>query len=227
VQSINVINVIIADDHALLRNGLRSLINSQSDMRVIGEAGNGADLLQLPCLGEAQVLTLDITMPGPSAPQIVEQCRRDWPHLRILVLTMHNDLAYLRTMLAAGCAGYATKSSPLDELITAIRLVHAGQSYIDAQLRDPSLASGEFNVDLMPSSAEANQALLRQLSRREREVLALLAAGHSYQEVADSLAVSTKTVETYRTRLLQKLGARTRAELVRIALDTGLITPAR
>lgn len=221
------INVIIADDHALLRNGLRSLIDAQTDMRVIGEAGDGTELLALPCLADAQVLTLDLTMPGPGASAIIAQCRRDWPRLRVLVLTMHNDSAYLRTMMSAGCAGYATKSTPLDELIAAIRLVHSGRSYIDTQLRDSTLAGGDFNVNLLPSTTETGSAALRELSRREREVLAMLAGGHSYQEVADALCVSTKTVETYRTRLLQKLGARTRAELVRIALDAGLITPAR
>ncbi len=207
------IRVLIADDHAVLRAGLRMLLNAQADMEVVGEAGTTHEALHQARAQTPDVLTLDLTMPGGSAIPVIERLRQECPKTRVLVLTMHDDPAYLRTVLAAGGSGYVVKKAADAELLTAIRAVHQGRAFVDLDLR----------AGAPPALDEpAGSALL---SQREREVLGLLAQGHTNQAVADKLFLSVKTIETYRTRIADKLGLRTRAELVRYALETGLLTP--
>jgi DNA-binding NarL/FixJ family response regulator len=201
--------VVLADDHALLRSGLRLLINQQRDMVVVGEAGDGHEAIRQVSAHAAHVLCLDLSMPGGGGVKVIERLHLEAPATRVLVLTMHDEPAYLRTVLAAGGHGYLVKTAADTELVNAIRAVRAGRLFIDPSLADDAPAAAPEHADL---------------STREHQVLVLLAQGHTNQEVADRLFLSTKTVETYRTRVARKLGLRTRAELVRYAIELGLIT---
>lgn len=215
------ISVLIADDHAVLRSGLKMLIQSQKDMEVIGEASSAQDAHRLVIDLEPDVMTLDINMPGMNTLKLMEKLGKEHPQTKVLVLTMHDNTAYLRAALAAGAAGYLVKTTVDTQLLTAIRTLHAGKSYVD-----PSLA-GELVQSLVnsPHHKHSNKQKTpgNQLSQREHEVLALLALGHTQQEIADRLFLSVKTIETYRARLAQKLGLKTRADLIRYSLELGIL----
>ena len=217
------IRVLIADDHAILRSGLRLLIGSQPDMEVVGEATDGADAVRKAAELRPDVLTLDLDMPGGSGIQAIGQVRQACPRVRVLVLTMHADAAYFRTALAAGASGYVTKSAADVELLTAIRAVHQGRIFADIKLTESGVhtALSGGGAAAVPKGGRPSP-----LSQREQEVLKLLAMGYTNQQAADRLYVSVKTVETYRARVVEKLGLRTRADLVRYAIETGLVAPA-
>jgi two-component system response regulator NreC len=216
------IRVLIADDHAVLRAGLTMLISHQADMEVVGEAGTFADTVRLGSITKPDVITLDLTMPDAEGVDKVEQVCRECPRAKILVLTMHDDPAYLRAALSAGAAGYVVKKAADTELLSAIRAVHSGRSFVDLELRGPRSRSV-----LIPGNkagpGESNQPK-DPLSERERIVLERLAQGHTNQVIAEQLDVSVKTVESYRARLLRKLGLRTRADIIHYAIETGLLT---
>ena len=214
------IRVLLADDHAVLRAGLHHLIDAQPDMEVVGEAGNGQEALRQTKALTPDVLTLDLSMPGGSVIPVIERLRQECPKTRVLVLTMHDDPAYLRTVLAAGGSGYVVKKAAADELLTAIRAVHQGRAFVDLDL-----GTGASPTLLDASARSTGTAGV--LSQREREVLELLAQGHTNQAIADKLFLSVKTIETYRTRIADKLGLRTRADLVRYALETGILSPGK
>jgi DNA-binding NarL/FixJ family response regulator len=205
--------VFIADDHAVLRAGLRMLLNSQPDMTVVGEASTARQALDLAKETQPDVMTLDLSMPGGSSIKIIERMRQDCPSTRIVVLTMHDDPAYLRTVLAAGGSGYVVKTAADSELLTAIRAVARGRTFVDLDLADAHTPTA------------GKEASLNQLSQREREVLHQLAHGHTNQEIADGLHLSVKTVETYRARIAVKLGLRRRADIIRYAMETGILAP--
>ena len=217
------IRIIIADDHAILRAGLRSLLKAQPDMEVVGEAVDGDETVELVDELQPDVLLLDISMPKCGGIQAIPRVRDVSKGTRILVLTMHDDQAYLRSVLAAGGSGYLVKRAADTELLAAIRAVHQGRSYIDVSLGDDDLQavlqSGEGGI----AGAVTRGRSISVLSERERQVLELVALGFTHKEVADRLAVSVKTIETYRGRVSEKLGLRSRAELVRYALDAGLM----
>ena len=212
------IRVLIVDDHAILRAGLRVLIKSQGDMDVVGEAGDAPGAVAGVKKNTPDVVILDLAIPGGGLPAI-EEIRRDYPQSRVLVLTMHDDQAYLRSSLAAGAAGYLVKRAADAELLTAIRTVHKGRSYIDVALADSGLQ------DVVNHHSDANAQGLAGLSQREREVLEQVAYGYTNREIAARLHVSPKSVETYRARVQEKLGLRTRADLVRFALEMGIVRP--
>ncbi|MGE0481665.1 MAG: response regulator [Phycisphaerae bacterium] len=212
------IRVLIVDDHAVLRGGLRLLIDAQPDLRVVGEAGSLPEALEVARATQPQVITLDLVMPGPSGVASVERLRGVAPHARIVVLTMHDDPAYVRAAVAMGAAGYVNKSAADTELIAAIRAVARGRVFIDfgenARL-DDVLGAG--------ASAAHGQSPVDALSEREREVLRDAARGYTNQQIADGLSLSVKTVESYRARVMRKLRLKSRADLVRIALELGLL----
>jgi two-component system response regulator NreC len=217
------IRVLIADDHALLRTGLRLLINAQADMEVVGEAADGHEVLRKAAAVGPDVVTLDLTMPGGSSIKTIELLRQECPRTRVLVLTMHDDPSYVRTALAAGGVGYIVKTAADGELLTAIRAVHRGRTFVDANLTDGpgpgilgSPAGGGKAGTVEPASP---------LSERELEVLQLLAQGYTNQEIGTRLCLSVKTIETYRARVMDKLGLRSRADLTRYALEIGLLGP--
>jgi DNA-binding NarL/FixJ family response regulator len=211
------IRILLADDHAVLRAGLRALIASQPDMDVVGEAGDGEEAVRKAVALRPDVAIVDITMPGPGGIKTIERIRRAAPATRVLVLTMHDAPAYLRAALAAGAVGYVVKRAADSELIAAIRDVHRGRTVLDASLATQVVQSG---VRRRPA---AGGPAASPLSPREREVLELVAQGYTNQQIADRFGLSVKTVETYRARLVEKLGLQSRAELVRYALDSGLL----
>ena len=219
------IRIMIADDHALLRAGLRSLLSEQEDMELVAEATDGLEAIEMAKEVQPDVLVLDITMPRKTGIDALTDIRRKCPKTRILVLTMHDDHAYLRSVLAAGGAGYLVKRAADTELLAAIRAIHQGRSYIDVGLDNNQLQTVLQGEEDTRTSAAAKS--LESLSERERQDLELVALGYTHKEVGESLSVSVKTVETYRSRLSEKLGLRSRAELVRFALELGLLEQNR
>ena len=211
------IRVLIADDHSVLRSGLRLLLGAQSDIDVVGEASDGVEVSAKARELRPDIVLLDLSMPGPHSGDVIREILRTSPKTRVLILTMHDDTAYLRSAMLAGASGYLVKKAADSELMSAIRAVHAGRTFVDltetAGLRPLSL-SGKIGGQWQPP---------KKLSRREREVLKLLAQGHSNQQVADAIRLSVKTVETYRTRLSEKLGLKGRAELYRFAAESGIL----
>lgn len=215
------IRVLIADDHAILRSGLRLLIGGQPDMQVVGEAGDFAEAIRLAKELCPEVITLDLTMPDGSGLAAMDALRAAAPSARILVLTMHEDPAYVRSALAAGASGYLAKSAADSALIAAIRSVARGRIFVEVQDRETKQAlEGPGRAD------SESLAPIATLSAREREVLVLLAEGHTNRAIAERLGLSVKTVESYRARLMQKLGLGSRAELTRLAIDLGLVGSA-
>jgi two-component system, NarL family, response regulator NreC len=216
------IRVLIVDDHAIVRAGLRMLINPQPDMEVVGEVADGHEALRQAREANPDVLTLDLTMPGGGGLKTLEGLRQACPQTRVLVLTMHEDPSYLRAVLAAGGLGYVAKSAVDGELLAAIRSVSQGRTFVTINLSDSE--TQQVLGDRAIRTASAPRAPL-QLSPREQEVLKLLAQGYTNQEVGTRLCLSVKTIETYRARIVDKLGLRSRADLTRYALEMGLLNP--
>ena len=214
------IRILLADDHAILRSGLKLLINAQGDMEVVSEAPDGDRAVQAARDTKPDVALLDLTMPGSGGMGALEEIARSCPDTRVLVLSMHDDPAYLRTVLAAGASGYVLKRAVDTELLAAIRAVHRGGVFVD-----PSLAH-VFVQDALDKAAkeDGTPRSLNILSERERQVLGLVAQGYGSQEIAKQILVSVKTVETYRARIAEKIGLRTRSEIVRFAVQMGLLS---
>jgi two-component system response regulator NreC len=213
------IRVLVADDHGVLRAGLKLLINAQSDMEVVGEAADGSDTVRGVEATAPDVVLLDLSMPGGSSTQTIERLVRVAPASRVLVLTMHDDPAYMRAALLAGASGYIVKQAADVELLTAIRAVSHGRTFVD--LTRPGDPRGQEVRHVSRDAAAAEKP--NPLSRRETEVLRLLVQGHTNQEAADHLAVSVKTIESHRKRLSDKLGLKSRAQLFRFAAEVGLL----
>ena len=208
------IRILLADDHAVLRAGLRALLSAQGDLEVVGEASDGAEAIHLTQSVRPDVVVMDIGMPGVSGIDATARIKRDLPGVKVLILSMHDDRGYLRQVLRAGAAGYVLKKAADTELLSAIRAAARGEVFLD-----PALAKAlvEEVIESAPPPEETP------LSDREREVLQLLAHGHTNQQVADRLCIGVKSVETYKARLMEKLGLKGRAELVRYALQHGLL----
>jgi two-component system response regulator NreC len=196
------------------------LVNAQVDMEVVGEASDGEQAVRAARDMKPSVALLDLTMPGSGGLQALEEIARCCADTRVLVLTMHDDPAYLRSVLAAGASGYVLKRAVDTELLSAIRAVHRGGIFVD-----PSLAH-VFVQDALEKRSTRRRPLrsLNILSERERQVLERIAQGYGSQEIAAQMLVSVKTVETYRARIAEKLGLRTRSEIVRFAVQMGLLT---
>jgi two-component system response regulator NreC len=211
------IRVFLVDDHAVIRNGLRALLEREQDMLVAGESASGVDSLRAVEEVPVDVLLLDISMPGLSGARTAQELLGKRPSLAIVVLTMHEDEYYLQEMLRIGVRGYVLKKSSGVELVHAIRAAYRGDNYID-----PSLANLVISpyVGKPPSKTPGRLAVL---TAREQEVCRLLAYGYTNGEVAEKLFISDRTVETHRTNIMGKLGLNSRAELVRFAIDNGLM----
>jgi two-component system, NarL family, response regulator NreC len=212
------IQILVADDHAVLRTGLRMLLDSQPDMRVMGEADNGSQVLHLIETMQPDVILLDLAMPGLGGLEALPQLRKHAPTARILVLTMHDDESYLRQALRDGAAGYVLKRAADTELLSAIRAVMRGEVYVH-----PSLTRALLD-DILPEPNDTSSEPWDTLSDREREVLLRVARGFTSAKIAEQLNLSPKTVDTYRARGMDKLGLRSRASLVQYALSRGLLT---
>jgi two-component system response regulator NreC len=213
------IRILLVDDHAVLRDGVAALISDQDDMEVVAHADNGDDAITCCEEHAPDLVVMDLSMPGVGGIEATRRIRKASQQTRVLVLTMHDDQAYMRTVLDAGAAGYLVKHSAATELVSAIREVHAGRTVISVSLdRDGTVNVGpDGDAKKQPSSP---------LSERERDVLELVARGYTNREVAERLGVSKKTVDTYRVRLQDKLSARSRADIVRYALEHGILTPS-
>jgi DNA-binding NarL/FixJ family response regulator len=211
--------IVLADDHTLVRDGLRRVIEAEADFKVVGEAANAAATIAEVAAQRPDILLLDVSMPGGGGIAALDEIRKASPATRILVLTMHEDPAYLRVALVSGASGFLLKHAAGRELVAAIRAVLQGRTYVD-----PTLAGVALHEALRPGQPSQETASDR-LSPRETQVLRDLALGFTNKEVAERLAVSVKSVETYRARLFEKLGLERRADLVRYAISHNLMTP--
>ncbi len=208
----NKLRIFLADDHVMIRDGLKLLINSQSDMEVIGEANNGkAAVQQIPQL-QPDVAVLDISMPELNGLLATEALKKTLPRLKIITLTRHADAGHLQQLLRAGAAGYILKQSAADELIRAIRAVVAGGTYLDPAVAGKAVSG--LSGRLSKRSAEKGDTL----SERETEVLRLIAWGYSNKEIAARFDLSVKTVEAHKANAMSKLELRSRIDIVRYAL---------
>ncbi len=211
----SVLKILLVDDHPIVREGLKTLILTQSDMEVIGEASDGQEACQQASLLQPDLVIMDISMPGLSGTQATERLCRECPKVKVLVLTIHEDKGYIRQLLAAGAAGYVLKRAAGEELIHAIRVVSAGRTYLD-----PDMA-GKVVTGFVRRTGESLPTKGPSLSDRELEIAKLTASGHSNKEIGNLLDLSVKTVETYRTRGMEKLGLSSRVDLVRYAVQQG------
>jgi DNA-binding NarL/FixJ family response regulator len=216
------IRVVIADDHAVVREGLRSLVEAQPGISVVGEAADGQEAWQCACDLEPDVLVLDLSMPGVGGAEAAERIARECPRVRVLALTMHEERGYVSRVLRAGAAGYVLKRTASSELVRAIRAVASGGTYVDPSLAGALLADSSARAVRPPRADGA--ARLGELTARETEVLRLVARGHSNKEIAVALEISVKTVETHKANAMTKLGLRTRAAVVRFAMDEGWLS---
>ena len=212
------IRVILADDHAVFRSGIRALLEKESDMEVVGETGNGLDTIRIFDRVSADVLVLDLNMPGVPGPRVAEDLRKKRPALAIVVLTMHDDEYYLQELFKIGARAFVLKTASGADLIQAIRAAYRGEKYID-----PSLAGHVIASYVGRSAKDRKSQRLALLTMREQEVCLLLAYGHTNSEIAQRLSISERTVETHRNNIMSKLDLKGRAELVRFAIDNGLL----
>jgi two-component system, NarL family, invasion response regulator UvrY len=211
------IRLVIADDHAVVRRGVKEIVTAERDMSVVGEASNTEELLALIRKQYADLVVLDIAMPGRSGLEALRQLRHEHSHVPILVMSIHPESQYAVRAMKAGAAGYVTKETAPDELVRAIRKVMSGGCYVSPSFGE-LMGLGLVNVSDQPAH--------ERLSDREHEVLRLLVSGKLVSEIADELFLSAKTISTYKQRALDKLGVRTIAEVTRYAIEHQLFTPA-
>jgi DNA-binding NarL/FixJ family response regulator len=210
--------ILLADDHALVRRGVRLILDGEPDLQVVAEAGDGAEAIELLRTVEADLAVLDVAMPRMTGLQAARELSRQHPGLRILILTMHDNEQYLFEALKAGAAGYVLKSLADRDLVQACRAAMRGEPFLY-----PGAVTALIRSYL--DQARQGEAPDTLLTPREEEVLKLVAEGHSSREIADTLVISVKTVERHRANILAKLGMKDRLELARYAIRTGLIEP--
>lgn len=209
------IRVLLADDHNIVREGLRRIIEESGDLQVVAEAGDGREALGLLKESRPDVAVIDISMPGLDGLEVIGRIRAERPSLPVLILTMHEEEQYVVRAIGAGAMGYVTKRSASEELVEAIRKVHAGGRYLTE--------SAAESLAVRLARGQEGLGPLDALSNREVQVLRRLAMGQTNREIAEAYHLSTRTVDTYRARLLKKLNLRNNADLSRFAIQTGLI----
>lgn len=210
------IKIVIADDHAIVREGLKRIIASADDMTVVGEAGDGSAVMQQVRGAEFDVLVLDLTMPGRSGMELIKLVHSEKPKLRILVLSMHEELQYAVRAIKSGASGYLTKDSAPLQLLQVLRKIAAGRAFISSDVAE-QLALG--------SMLGGVSAAHEKLSDREFEVFRLIAAGMSVTDIATRLNLSAKTISTHKANLMQKMGLNNQSELIRYAIKHGVTEP--
>jgi two-component system invasion response regulator UvrY len=208
------LRIIIADDHPIVRAGLKQIMAEAADLVVAAEANNGRELLNQVRRETFDMILLDISMPGMDGLDVLKQLKVELPHLPVIILTVHPEAQYALRVLKAGAAGYLTKESAPAELIQAIRKVHRGGKYISPSLAEKIAFALGGDTDKLPHET---------LSDREFQVLALIASGKTVTEIAEELALSVKTISTYRTRILEKMQMKTNAELTHYAIQNRLV----
>ncbi len=213
------IRVLIVDDHALMRAGLKALLGTQPDIQVVGQAASGIEAVRSAAELEPDIVLMDISMAGLDGVQATQKIKSTTPEVKIIALTMHEDESVVRGVLKAGASGYVLKRGAEDELLVAIRAVHRGEAFIP-----PSLTQSFINdyLEAAPDNVSSNEPEIP-LTPRELEVLGLIARGYKNQEIAEELVISVKTVETHKANIKEKLGIRAQADLVRYALRKGLL----
>jgi DNA-binding NarL/FixJ family response regulator len=211
------IKVLLADDHGIVRDGLRRIVEESGDMEVVAEAPDGREALRMVAQNRPDVAVVDISMPGIDGLEVVQRLKDSHPGLPVLILTMHEEAQYIVRAIEAGAMGYLTKQSAPEQLVTAIRKVHQGQRYMTDEATEA--------LALRIARGTREQTPLDSLSMRELQVLRRLAMGHTNREIAQAYSLSIKTVDTYRARLLKKLELRNNAELIRFAIQNSLIEP--
>ena len=208
------IKILIADDHPIVRKGLKDIIKETSDMLITEEANGGQEALEKIRKHHFDVVVLDISMPGRSGIDILKQLKREKPELSVLVLSMHPEEQYAVRALRAGASGYLTKESASDELIKAIQKIAKGKKYISSSLAEKLAYALDFDAEKLPHEA---------LSDREFEVLCMIASGKTLKEIAKELLLSVKTISTYRSRILEKMNMKRSAELIHYAIKHRLV----
>ncbi|MFY9327347.1 MAG: response regulator transcription factor [Georgfuchsia sp.] len=204
------IRIVIADDHAMVREGLKQVLSAAADLVVAGEAQNGIEVMQCVRELDFEVLVLDLSMPGRSGPELIKQVHAEKPKLRILILSMHQEPQYAVRAIKSGAAGYLTKDNASSDLMSAIRKVAAGGAFITAEVAEQIALNAMPDAEGSPHSA---------LSNREFEVFNLLVEGHGVSHIAELLSLSVKTVSTHKARILQKMNLHNRADLIRYAIS--------
>jgi two-component system response regulator NreC len=212
------IRVLICDDHTILREGIRLLLNSQYDMEVVGESGDGRDAVEKARTLKPDVILMDIAMPSLNGLEATKQIRRDDANARVLVLTMYESDEYVAQMLEAGAMGYVLKKVAGSELVYAIRAVSQGEAFLY-----PSITKRLVEDYLRRVETGQDRASLENLTDREREILQLIAEGHSSKQIGDLLNISLRTVQNHRAHLMQKLGIHDRGDLIKYAIQKGII----
>lgn len=210
------ISVLIADDHTIVRSGVRMLLEAESDIRVVGEALNGVEALELAESLQPDVVLMDITMPEMDGLEATKQLKARFPQINVLVLTMHRSDEYFFEMLKAGASGYILKGAKTSELINAVHIVHRGEVFLYPSMTQ-KLVQGYLQLADWDTETEPS------LSPREKEIFQLLAEGYSNKEIADELVISPSTVHSHRSNLMDKLGLNNRRELIQYARRRGLI----
>jgi DNA-binding NarL/FixJ family response regulator len=208
------IRIVVCDDHAIVREGLKGILGAQPDFQVIGEASDGHEVMKRVRELDFDVLLLDMSMPGKSGVELIKLVKAEKPKLRILVLTMHEEHQYAVRAIRAGASGYLTKEGASAQLVTALRKVAGGGAYISAEVAE------QLALGAMP---DANAAPHEKLSDREFQVFRMIAEGKSVSEIADRLNLSVKTVSTHKANVLAKMGLSSQGELIRYALENKLI----
>jgi len=214
------IRVLVVDDHAMFREGIRSLLEGYEDVEIVGEATEGSEAIEKVHQLAPQVVLMDIAMPVMGGLEATRRIQKESPNTRVLVLTQYEDSEYILSLLRAGARGYISKTATASELISAIRTVHQGESYLY-----PSAATTLIEEYLTRVGGEKNE--YERLTDREREILQLVAEGRANREIADRLFISVKTVLRHRTNIMEKLGFHNRTELIKYAISRGLIEMPR
>ena len=213
------LRVLVADDHPVVLAGIRALLNRNPGVEIIGEAHDGRTALQMAIELQPSILVLDFSMPDLNGVEVTKRLLAERPHSKVIVLTVHEDRSYLRKLIEVGAVGYVLKRSAADDLLRAIQAVAAGGVYLD-----PSIAG--HAIDRTPNRLKETTNGRAELSEREVEVLRLTAVGHSNKAIANILRISVKSVETYKARAMDKLGFRSRVELVGYAVERGWLMGA-
>lgn len=212
------IRVVLADDHVVVREGLRHVLEADGDIQIVGEAGDGQEAVRIAKAAKADVAVLDVSMPGLDGIEATRRITRDSPSTRCVLLSMHTDPQYARSAVEAGAFGFVVKGSPGRELVSAVRAAHAGHRHLSQQLLD------SFVGDIADrSKAPRAGTVFDSLSLREREVIRRVVDGQTNAAIAQLLFLSPKTVETYRSRAMAKLGVKSLPELVKLAIRHGIL----
>jgi len=218
----NTIRVILAEDHTIVRKGLRSLLEGEEDIEVIGEAGNGKEAITLVEQKKPDIVVMDIGMPELNGLEATRRIKKKFPQTKVLILTMHTNEEYVFEILQAGASGYIVKKAAPTELVSALRAVEQGESFLS-----PSISKKVIDEYLQRAGEAKRRGAFELLTDREREVLQLIAEGNSTRGIAGRLFISTKTVETHRSNLMEKLDLHGTADLTRYAIRTGIVDPER